>query len=159
MTKRVPRRVLLQSATVGIAGLTGCTLLGSDTESQTPRLVDFNVLNFHDEPHTVHVRLDLDGETVYRESKQLAAVTEEDDSEGAVLSDYPMTAEPYLLSAWRDDQSESDARPLDFASFDTECLGVDVQVGTYGVETESSRLSIHYTTNCRVGTERSLRNR
>lgn len=120
----------------------------SQTQSQVPQLVNFYAINYHDEPHTVHVRLELDGETVYRESKQTAA-SELEATKGAVFSDYPTATEPYVLSAWRDDRPEADARTLEFASFDTECLGIQVNIGTYGRNTENPVLSIHFSTNCR----------
>jgi len=148
MPQRFARRAILQSATVGIAGLAGCTTLFSQSASQTPEFVDFTAINYHDAPHTVHVRLELDGETVYRESKQIAA-RGSDDTQGAVFTDYPTAAEPYVLSAWRDDHPEAEAMTLDFASFDTECLGASVQIGTFGSDVENPELAIYYTTNCR----------
>ncbi|WP_248516680.1 hypothetical protein [Salinarchaeum laminariae] len=147
MAQRVGRRALLQSTAVGIAGLAGCTTFGDQSTSQTPKFIDLTAINLHDAPHTAHVRLELDGETVYRESKQMAA-SELDHSRGAVFSEYPTTAEPYVLSAWRDDRPETDARTLDFASFDTECLAVQLMIGTYGRNVETPRLAIYYGFNC-----------
>lgn len=151
MVQCVRRRDFLRSTTVGVVGLSGCTMFESQSESQMPELVDFTAFNYHDTPHTVHVRLELDGETVYRESKQIAAGGS-DDAQAAVFSDYPTVAEPYVLSAWRDDRPETGAMTIDFASFDTECLGVMVNIGTYGRDVENPRLSIFYTSNCASGT-------
>jgi hypothetical protein len=151
MTQRVERRTFLQSITIGIAGLTGCAMFESQTESRTPRLVELTALNLDDSPHTFHVRLELDGETVYRESEQVAAGGSED-PRAAEFSGYPTQAEPYVLSAWRDDQPEAGAKTLDLASYDAECLGVDVRFGTYGSDAENPRLAIFHTTNCDAGT-------
>lgn len=116
--------------------------------SQMPELVGLTAINHHDAPHTAHVRLELDGESVYQESEQIAAGGS-DDPRGAVFSDYPTVPEPYVLSAWLDDRPEAEARTLDFASFDTECLGVSLDIGTYGRDVENPGLSIYYTRNCR----------
>ncbi|AGN01005.1 hypothetical protein L593_05280 [Salinarchaeum sp. Harcht-Bsk1] len=113
-----------------------------------PEFVGLTAINHHDAPHTAHVRLELDDETVYRKSKQIAAGGSRD-SRAAVFSDYPTAAEPYVLSAWRDDHPEAEAMTLDFASFDTECLGASVQIGTFGSDVENPELAIYYTTNCR----------
>lgn len=151
MESRIERRVLLQSMTVGIAGLSGCTLFGSQTESQVPRLVNLTAVNLDDAAHDIHVRLDLDGETVYRESSQVPAARA-NEARGIEFSDYPTMAEPYVLSAWRDDSQEAEARSLDFASFDTECLGVNIHVDANASDVENSGLSIFHTTDCDAGT-------
>lgn len=151
MTQRVRRRAFLQSMTIGITGFTGCATFESQTEPQIPRLVELTALNLDDAPHTFHVRLELDGETVYRESERVTA-GEPEDPRATEFSDYPTRVEPYVLSAWRDDHPETGAKTLDFASYDAECLGLDVQFGTYGSDAENPRLAILHTTNCDAGT-------
>jgi hypothetical protein len=149
MAQRRPRRVFLQSTAAGIAGLAGCTLLESQTGSQIPRLIGLAVLNYDDAPHTVHLQLELEGETVYRRSEQIAG-SEPNDSEGALFSEYPTASEPYVLSAWCADRPKATVSILDFSSFDAECLGVTVYIGSYGVDTENPRLAIYFSTNCRL---------
>lgn len=151
MVQHLTRRAFLQSSTVGIAGLSGCTLLGGQTESQVPRLVDLTAVNLDDAAHDIHVRLELDGETVYRESSQVPAAGA-NEARGVEFTDYPTMAEPYVLSAWRDDSQEAEARSLDFGSFDTECLGVNIHVDANASDVENSGLSIFHTTDCDAGT-------
>jgi hypothetical protein len=146
---RVRRRALLQSVAVGLAGFGGCAAL-EESESGAPRLVDLTALNYDDEPHTFHVRMELDGETTYRESKRVKAAGP-DDPRGAVFTGYPEESESYVVSMWRDDQPETEARTLDFAEFDSECLGVEVKLGTYGESDDEPDLSIFYTSNCAAG--------
>ncbi|WP_129112860.1 hypothetical protein [Halegenticoccus tardaugens] len=109
-----------------------------------------SALSFDDEPHTFHVRIELDGETVYRESERIEA-TDPDDPVGAVFDGFPTKPNPYLLSTWLDDRPEKTARTLDFAEYDTECLGLNIQAGTYDDEAGGDRFAIAHTTNCKDG--------
>lgn len=143
------RRVFLRSATaaVGLIGLSGCSALDTRSRSETPRLVELTALNLDDEPHAFHVRIEIDGETVYRKSKRVPAGGT-DEPRGVEFAGYPTRSRPYVLSAWRDDQPASEAATLDFADFESECLGVEVQFGTYGTDAANPRLAILHTTNC-----------
>jgi hypothetical protein len=149
MTDTVRRRTFLQSIAVGLAGLGGCSAL-DESSSEAPRLVELTALNLDDEPHTFHIRMELDGETAYRESKRVEAASP-DDPQGAVFTEYPEKPGAYTLSVWRDDQGEAEARTLDFAAFDTECLGVEVKLGTHGESDDEPNLAIFQTSNCAVG--------
>ncbi|WP_458207644.1 hypothetical protein [Haladaptatus sp. NG-SE-30] len=106
-------------------------------------------MNFDDEPHTVHVLLRRDGETVYRKSLRLKAGRSDDPSEGT-FDGYPAESGADVLYAWRDDQPEDQRRKLDFREYETECIGFQIHVGYFGEPT--SRVSIWKTTNCDAGT-------
>ncbi|UPW01862.1 hypothetical protein M0R88_07145 [Halorussus gelatinilyticus] len=148
MVPQLGRRSLLQSAGMAcIAGVSGCTAFGGESESTTPQLVELTALNQDDEPHKVHVRIEREGETVYRESKRVEA-DGPNGSGAAVFTGYPTRSGPYVLSAWRDDRQERQADTLDFAEFDSECLGVVAQLGQSGTDTDDPRLAIFHTTNC-----------
>ncbi|WP_129112859.1 hypothetical protein [Halegenticoccus tardaugens] len=150
MNPRIGRRSLLRLATTaGVVTLSGCNALGG-SDRKTPRLVELGATSFDDEPHTFHVRIELDGETVYRDSERLEAASS-DDPVGTWFTGFPTKSNAYLLSTWLDDRPEKTAQTLDFAEYDTECLGVDVRVGTYDGGTDDDRVSIFYTKNCEDG--------
>lgn len=149
MTRHARRRAIIRSAAVGLVGLGGCSAL-DESDEEIPRLVELTALNLDDEPHTFHVRMELDGETAYRESKRVEAASP-DDPRGATFTGYPEDSGNYVLSAWRDDRDETEARTLDFAEFDSECLGVEVKFGTHGNDADEPYLAIFHTSNCAAG--------
>lgn len=142
------RRSVLQAAAAGIAGISGCSTLTEDLEPVTPRLLELSVESYHTEPHTFHVRLKLDGETVYEDEERVDAANPED-ATGARFTGYPEDAKPYVLSVWMDGD-ESTARTLDFASIDEECLVVRTFYGSYKQPPEDAQLEIWTHNNCTV---------
>ena len=143
---RTRRSFLRAIAAAGTVPIAGCAAFAGRETKNYPRLGELKALNVDDESHTVHVRVELDGETVYRQSKRLQSA---DGGAVAVLfADYPSNPGAYEVYAWKDKQSRSDAQSLDLAGFDADCVGVQVKIGTYGAETEEPHLSIYSTTNC-----------
>lgn len=140
------RRSLLRAAAVGAVGFSGCSTFSEESESQTPRLIDLVALSYDTQAHTFHVRLELDGEPVYEQAEPVDAASPED-SEGAVFTRYPEEPKPYVLSAWIDDD-ESTTRTLDLASYEAECLAVNLFYGRYGEPPEDATLGIATATNC-----------
>lgn len=140
------RRFVLQTAAVGALGFSGCSTFGEESEPDVPRLIDLVALSFHTEPHTFHVRLELDGEIVYEDSRAVEAASP-DEEEGAVFEGYPEAPEPYVLSVWLDD-TESTTRTLEFADYDADCLAVNVFYGRYGEPPENATLRLYTATNC-----------
>jgi hypothetical protein len=121
-----------------------------ESGSGAPRLVELTALNLDDEPHTFHVRMELDGETAYRKSKRVEAAGP-GGPKGAVFTGYPEESGAFVVFASRDDQSDTEARTLDFTEFDSECLGIEVKVGTYGETSDEPRLALFHTSNCAAG--------
>ena len=142
------RRAVLHAAAAGALGLSGCSAFGEDSEPVVPRLIDLVVLSFHTEPHTFHVRLELDGETVYEDARAVEAASP-DEEEGAGFDGYPEEREPYELSVWLDDD-ESTTRTLEFADYDAECLAVNAFYGRYEEPPENATLRLYTATNCRA---------
>ena len=143
------RRSFLRSAAIGVGALSGCAGFSGQTEVEPPRLIDLIATNFTPDPHTFHVRMDLQDETVYRESKHMEAASP-DDPRAAVFTDYPAQPNPYVFYTWVDEQPETEAQSLDFTEKNAECVGINVQFGRYKSGVQDPSVSIFSTTNCNI---------
>ena len=77
-SNRVSRRVLLTSgAVLGLGSLAGCSQITSLFDSP-PKLGRIQVENRDDAPHTVHLLVERDGETIYWQSFDLESTFEND---------------------------------------------------------------------------------
>ena len=144
------RRTILQTGcTLGSAGLAGCTGILGQSSSTAPQLGELKAINFDSHPHTIDVHIDVEGEAVYQESKRLEAAPS-DDAVSVYFNDYPTEPAPYVVYAWKDDQSRADAQVIRFSQFDVDCLGLSIQIGKYGTDLPDPHLSIYHTTNPNV---------
>ncbi len=150
------RRSLLRTGgALGVGWLAGCSGLNKGTSASYPRLIDLSATNLDDEPHTFHVLIEVNGETVYRDSKSVAAP--KDELKAAVFTGYPTKPKPYEVYAWKDNKSKEDARTFDFAEYDSACLGLELQIGEYGSDSSNPHLAIYHTTNCQNVTDNGSR--
>lgn len=140
------RRRVLRLSAAGIAGVAGCSAIG-DRPRTVPRLVDVDVLNYHTEPHTVHVRIGTKDEPTYRRSVQSSAGKPREPT-FETLEDVPKRPSGTTVVARRDDRPIEPWNSLDIATIDARCIGLQIRVGAY--DTERSDLSILKTTNCRA---------
>jgi len=144
------RSILHAGATIRIGLVTGCSELRKRPTASHPRVTELFATNLDDEPHTFHVLFEVDGTTVYRDSRSVEAPT--DEVKTGVFTGYPTTPKPYEMYAWRDHQTRDAAQAFDFAEYGTKCVGLDVQIGSDGADESESHLAIYHTTNCRGGT-------
>jgi hypothetical protein len=132
------RRAILHGVGIALRGsVAGC--VGLDT---SPRLGDLGVTNSDTQPHVVHVLL-LEGEDpLYWASKRVPAA--EDGVLGtATFEGYPTGVDPGRLLARLDGQSLSAAERFDFAAYEADCPGLQIEIGD---EARPPELSIWYTT-------------
>lgn len=131
------RRALLHGAGVSLVGsVTGCAGLGT-----TPQLGQLGVTNYDTRSHAVHVLL-FEGESlVYWTSKRVPPA-EGDVLGTAVFEGYPSEPDPGRLLVRLDGQSLVAAERFDFAEYDVDCLGLQLEIGEEG---RSPELSIWYT--------------
>lgn len=143
------RSVLHAGCVVGSFALSGCAGFLEQSASSSPELGELSAVNFDDRTHTVHVAIYLDGASVYRESKRLEAGASEEIT-SARFDGLSADLAPYVVYAWKGDQSREDAERLDFADFDADCLGLSIRIGQYGADLPNPHLSIYHTTNSNV---------
>jgi hypothetical protein len=147
MSSRTRRSLLQFSGTLCLTGLAGCATFGQQSQATLPRLGELKALNLDDQPRTVHVLIEKDRETVWQASKRMKAAPS-NGATGIMFEGYPSKPAPYIVYAWKDNQSREDARSFDFSEQDAECVGLNFQIGDPGVDLENPHLAIFTTTNC-----------
>jgi len=132
------RRAVLHGTGVALAGgVAGCVGLGG-----SPRLGQLGATNYDTRPHVVHALLFEGDDLVYWMSERVPAA--EDGVLGTALFEgYPSGLEPSRLLVRLDGQSLSAADRFDFAEYDADCLGLQVEIDDEGRPPE---LSVWYTT-------------
>jgi hypothetical protein len=131
----------------GMIGFAGC----SENNSDPPPLIMLTIENRHTEPHTFHVQLTLDEEVVYQRSKRVVGNDLDDGIvHGAELSDFPRDAKPYVIHAWRDDQTTDERRTLRVAEYDSECLSAKVKTGE-----DRPYVAIEISHNCHIASNQN----
>ena len=145
MAERTRRDMLRLAGGASLFGLAGCGAIGNES-STTPQFGSLWVQNFDHRPHTVHVMIREGGDVVYWRTKEATAASESQESGGVVFEEYPTEPGEYELFVRLDDGRRSEWRTFDFGEFDASCIGLTIQIGSYGGD-NPGELSIWYTTN------------
>ncbi|AZH25865.1 hypothetical protein [Haloplanus aerogenes] len=133
------RRAFLYGAGVAVASsLAGCAGVGL---GDSPQLGQLGVTNYDTQSHVVHVLLLEGDEPAYWTSKRVPAA-EGDVLGTAVFEGDPAGVEPNRLLTRLDGQSLSAADRFDFAEYEADCLGLQIEIGD---ESRPPELSIWYT--------------
>ena len=131
------RRTILRGASLAVLGsLAGC----AGRFGNSPRLGELGATNRDARPHTIHVLLLEADSPVYWTSKRVPAAGP-DGLGTATFEGYPDGVEPDRLLVRPDGRPLAAAERFDFAEYDADCLGLDVEIG----DGRPPSLSIWYT--------------
>mgnify|MGYP007042282273 CR=1 FL=1 len=103
-------------------------------------------MNFDDQPHIYHVQIEENDEIIYRKSTQVGAASS-DQPASVEFSDFPNQSGEYTLSAWADDDPETESESVIFNNFESECVGVEIRVASYETDSVDPQFKLLYTTN------------
>lgn len=145
------RRTLL--TLFGATGFGGAGLAWyTSVRPQPSTLVELEVVNYDDSPHTVEIRVSENSEVVYGRSIELEAAPTDIPPKSPVqvdLTEYPTEPGQYTIRAWLSDRPEAGRASLEVGEYDARCLGLRIHIG--GPDQTGSDIAIWRTTesdNC-----------
>lgn len=127
-------------AATGVAGISVGSLAGclDRLRYRNARIGSLSLVNLHDEPHAVELRVVRDGEEVFRRTFDLAESDHYDSGQNPV----PVVREPWMddpaqfrVSARLDDREEWYEKQFPNPDRPGPCYGASVKIGTRGVLT------------------------
>lgn len=154
MSPHTRRRTLQLMSTSLPLWIAGC--FGRNKTTEDTRLEGLQVVNFDHEPHTIHVEVTEDNETVYDDAIDIPAADEDSTEWGdggwgeGVFEEYPTEPGAYAIHTWRSDQSREDQQTLDLREYDHECAEMMIYIGDPDRGEITSELSIWRTFDCRT---------
>jgi hypothetical protein len=127
------RRTFLQSAAVGGAGLATAGCLGfGDGDSAEIQIDQISVVNSDDTNHTAEVEVLYNGDTVYDDSHELAAQSNDSSDTVNISDDLPSESGSYEITVNLTDTDAETFTSKPAEEYDNDCEVMEIQLLSTG---------------------------